>query len=48
MYGSEILDLFGPFSLGAAHGRKMAAEATVFRDTLISVVPAGVRVMSPT
>ena len=30
------------------HGHKMAAGATVFRDTLISVVPAGVRVTSPT
>ena len=30
------------------HGHKMAAVATVFRDTLISVIPAGVRVMSPT
>jgi hypothetical protein len=34
--------------LGAAHGHKMAAVVTVFRDTLISVVPAGVRVTSPT
>jgi hypothetical protein len=51
MYRPEILDLFdllGPFSLGAAHGHKMAAEATAFRDTLISVVPAAVRVTSPT
>jgi hypothetical protein len=51
MYRPEILDLFdllGPFSLGAAHGHKMAAVATVFRDILISVVPAGVRVTSPT
>jgi hypothetical protein len=51
MYRPEILDLFdllGPFSVGAAHGNKMAAEATVFRDTLISVVPAGVGVTSPT
>jgi hypothetical protein len=29
------------------HGHKMAAGATVFCDTLISVVPAGVRVTSP-
>jgi hypothetical protein len=37
MYGLEILDLdlLGPFSLRAAHGHKMAADATVFRDTLI-------------
>jgi hypothetical protein len=51
MYRPEILDLFdllGPFSLGAAHGHKMAAVATVFRDTLISVVLAGVLVTSPT
>jgi hypothetical protein len=51
MYGPEILDpfdLLGPFSSGAAHGDKMAAAATVFRDTLTSVVPAGVRVTSPT
>jgi hypothetical protein len=53
MYGPEILDIFdlsGPFSLGPLqnHGHKMAAGETVFRDTLISVVPAGVRVTSPT
>ena len=51
MYGPEILDLFellGPFSPLQNHGHKMAADATVFRDTLISVVPAGVRVTSPT
>ena len=30
------------------HGHKMDAGATVFRDTLISVVPAGVRMTSPT
>jgi hypothetical protein len=51
MYGPENLDLFdslGPFSLGAAHGHKMAAEATIFRDNLISIVPAGVRLTSPT
>jgi hypothetical protein len=51
MYGPEtldLLDLLGPFSLRAAHGHKMAAEATVFRDTLISVVRAGVRATSPT
>jgi hypothetical protein len=34
--------------VAAAHGHKMAAVATVFRDILISVVPAGVRVTSPT
>ena len=53
MYEPEILDLFdflGPFSLGPPqnHGHKMAAGATVFRDTLISVIPGGVRVTSPT
>jgi hypothetical protein len=51
MYRPEIFylfDILGFFSLGAAHGHKMAADATVFRDTLISVVPAGVRVTSPT
>jgi hypothetical protein len=51
MYGPEILDLFdllSPFSLVATHGHKMAAVATVFHDTLISVVPAGVCVTSPT
>ena len=30
------------------HGHKVAAGATVFRDTLISVIPASVRVTSPT
>jgi hypothetical protein len=30
------------------HGHKMATGATVFRDTLISVIPVGVRVTSPT
>ena len=30
------------------HGHKMAAGATVFCDNLISVIPAGVRVTSPT
>jgi len=29
------------------HGHKMAAGATVFRDALISVIPAGVHVTSP-
>jgi hypothetical protein len=54
MYGPEILDLFGflgpPFFLRPLqnHGRKVAAGATVFRDTLVSVFPAGVRVTSPT
>jgi hypothetical protein len=53
MYGPEILDLFdhlGPSSLGPLqnHGHNMAACATVFRDTLISVISAGVRVLSPT
>ena len=28
------------------HGHKMAADATVFRDTFISMIPAGVRVMA--
>jgi len=39
------LFLWGPLQ---NHGHKMAAGATVFRDTLISVIPAGVRVTSPT
>jgi len=39
------LFLWGPLE---NHGHKMAAGATVFRDTLISVIPAGVRVTSPT
>jgi len=30
------------------HGHKMAAGATIFRDTLIAVIPAGVRLTSPT
>jgi hypothetical protein len=30
------------------HGHKMAAGETVFRDTPISVIPAGVRVTSMT
>jgi len=37
--------LWGPLQ---HHGHKMAACATVFRDTLISVIPADVRVTSPT
>ena len=53
MYGPEILDLFdllGNFFLGATaeSWAQMAAGETVFRDTLISVIPAGVRVTSPT
>jgi len=53
MYGPEnldLLDLLGPFSLGPLQnqGHKMAAGATVFRDILISVIPAGVRVTSQT
>jgi len=54
MYEPEILDLFdvlGSFFLWGLlqnHGHKMAAGATVFRGTLISVIPAGVRVTSPT
>jgi hypothetical protein len=39
------LFLWGPLQ---NHGYKMAAGATVFCETLISVVPAGVRVTSPT
>ena len=42
---------FGPFFFGRPlqnHGHKMAAGATIFRDTLISIIPAGVRVTSPT
>jgi len=42
---------FGPFLGGGSlqnHGHKMAAGATVFCDTLISMIPAGVRVTSPT
>jgi hypothetical protein len=34
------LFLWGPLQ---NHGQKMAAGATVFRDTLISVISAGVR-----
>jgi hypothetical protein len=37
--------LYGPLQ---NHGHKMAAGTTVFRDTLISVVPAGVCETSPT
>jgi hypothetical protein len=51
MYRPEILDLFDllvPFSLGASHLQRMAAIGTVFRNTLRFVVPAGVRVTSPT
>jgi len=40
-----VLFLWGPLQ---NHGHKIAAGATVFRDTLISVIPAGVRVTSPT
>jgi len=39
------LFLWGPLQ---NHGHKIVAGATVFRDTLISVIPAGVRVMSLT
>jgi hypothetical protein len=39
------LFLYGPLQ---NHGHKIAADATAFRDSLISVVPAGVRVTSPT
>jgi len=35
------LFLWGPLQ---NHGHKMAADATVFHNALISVVPAGVRV----
>jgi hypothetical protein len=53
MYGPEILDLFellGPFFCGQLkkHLHKMAAGATFFRDTLISVIPVVVHVTSPT
>ena len=39
------LFLWGPLQ---NHGHKMAAGATVFRETLISMVPAGVLVTSAT
>jgi len=39
------LFLWGPLQ---NHGHKMAAGVAVFCDTLISVIAAGVRVMSPT
>jgi hypothetical protein len=45
------LRLFGTFFGGRPlqnHGHKMAAGATVFRDTLTSVIPAGVCATSPT
>ena len=53
MYGPEILDLFDIWALFLwvslqNNGHKMAAGATVFRYTLISVIPAGFRVTSPT
>jgi len=52
MYGPEIpsSNFWAPFLWGPLqnHGHKMAAGATVFRDTLISVIPAGVHVTSPT
>ena len=50
----DLFHILGPFSLGATaeswtqdgcrrnHGHKMAAGATVFRDTLIPGIPAGV------
>jgi hypothetical protein len=56
----DLFEISGPFSLGTTaeswvqdgsrrnHGYKMAAGATVFPDNLISVIPAGVRVTSPT
>jgi len=40
-----VLFLWGPLQ---NHVHKMAAGATVFRDNLISVIPAGVCVTSPT
>jgi hypothetical protein len=40
-----VLSLWGPLQ---KHGHKMTAGAAVFRDDLISVIPAGVRVTSPT
>jgi hypothetical protein len=39
------LRTFGPF---VVRGQKMAAGATVFRNTFISVIPTGVRATSPT
>jgi len=40
-----VLFVWGPLQ---NHGHKMAAGVTVFRDNLISVIPAGVRVTSLT
>jgi hypothetical protein len=53
MYMPENLDLFnmlGPFSLGAAEESwaQDGCQQDHFRDIFISVVPAGVRVTSPT
>jgi hypothetical protein len=44
-WNSGPLRPFGPFFLS---GHKMADGESVFRDTVVSVVPAGVRVTSPT
>jgi hypothetical protein len=53
MYGPEILDLFDFWFLFLwkplqNHVHKMAADANVFRNNLISVIPTDVRVTSPT
>jgi len=53
MYGPEVLylfDILGPFLWGPLqnHGHKMAAGVTIFHNTLMSVIPAGVHVTSPT
>jgi hypothetical protein len=40
-----VLFIWGPLQ---NHGHKMAAGPTVFTDNLISVIPTGVRVTSPT
>jgi hypothetical protein len=53
MYGPEFLTFLTFWVLflwGALqnHGHKMAAGATIFRDTPMSMIPVGVRVTSPT
>jgi hypothetical protein len=45
---SSILWVFFIWGPLQNHGHKMAANVTVFRYTVMSMVPAGVRVTSPT
>jgi hypothetical protein len=53
MYGPKIRDFFDLWALFLwgplqNHGHKIAAGATIFRGTFISVIPTAVSVTSPT